>query len=306
MAVKVGQLVARNWPIKMAALFFAVMLYIAVAAQQRLTQTFAVRLAVTLPPGRSLRQAPPVVAVAISGKGGEILKLRSFPRTIAKTVPETLSTTVWHVHLQPSDVPLPKGTDLEVADMTPRDLDVVLDSVAAKDVRVVPLVSLDPDTGYVIQAIASSPGTVRLVAPPKSLAGVESVTTVLTTLPGVAAPFIKTVAIDTTPLGVVRLAPKDVRIFGDVAAWAERTFTGVPVTAVASGLVGWQLVTEQVSVKLGGPAPTVSALTRDSVKVIAHLVSPSGPGGYARLSVTAPPGVRARAVLDSVGLKRQA
>src|SRR6267143_428138 len=132
------------------------MLYIAVTAQQRLTQTFAVRLGVVLPPGRSLRQAPPPIAVAISGKGGEILKLRSFPSSIAKVVPETLSTAVWHLHLQPSDIPLPKGTDLEVSEITPRDLDVILDSVAAKEVRVVPRVTLDPDTGYVIQAMATS------------------------------------------------------------------------------------------------------------------------------------------------------
>ena len=39
--------------------------------------------------------------------------------------------------------------------------------------------------------------------------------------------------------------------------------------------------------------------------MIAHLVGKAGPGGYARLSVTAPPGIRARAVPDSVGLRRK-
>src|SRR5207248_10497014 len=53
-----GQLFMRNWPIKLAALFFAVMLYVAVAAQQPLSQSFAMRLAIAIPPGRTVRQQP--------------------------------------------------------------------------------------------------------------------------------------------------------------------------------------------------------------------------------------------------------
>jgi hypothetical protein len=49
------QLIVRNWPIKLAAMFFAVMLYVAVAAQQPLSQTFAMRLIMSVPPGRSVR-----------------------------------------------------------------------------------------------------------------------------------------------------------------------------------------------------------------------------------------------------------
>ena len=85
----ITQMVVRNWPIKLAAGFFAVMLYIAVAAQQPLSQSFAMRLAVTVPPGRTVRQQPAGVTVVLSGKGSEILKLRSFPRAIRKTIPDT-------------------------------------------------------------------------------------------------------------------------------------------------------------------------------------------------------------------------
>src|SRR3989475_13272983 len=86
----VGQFFLRNWPLKLAALFFAVMLYVAVAAQQPLTESFALRLSIAPPPGRALRQAPPPIAVTGQGKGSEILKLRNIPPTISKTVPDTL------------------------------------------------------------------------------------------------------------------------------------------------------------------------------------------------------------------------
>src|SRR2546427_11529925 len=93
-----GQLIFRNWPIKLAAVFFAIMLYVAVAAQQPLSQSFAMRLAVGIPPGRTVRQQTAGVTVVIVGKGSEILKLRSFPRVIRQVIPDTFSASLWRVH----------------------------------------------------------------------------------------------------------------------------------------------------------------------------------------------------------------
>src|SRR2546430_3409676 len=100
----IAQLLVRNWPIKLAAGFFAAMLYVAVAAQQPLAQSFAMRLAIAIPPGRTLRQQTAGVVVVITGKGSEILKLRSFPRVIRKVIPDTFSASAWRVQLQPTDV----------------------------------------------------------------------------------------------------------------------------------------------------------------------------------------------------------
>src|SRR2546423_1695586 len=166
-----GQLLVRNWPIKLAAGFFAAMLYVAVAAQQPLAQTFAMRLAVGIPPGRTVRQQPGGVTVVITGKGSEILQLRSFP------------------------------------------------------------------------------------------------------------------------LGIVRIVPKEVRMAGEVTAIVERSLAGVPITTAASGFTGFLLSVERVAVTVRGPESKVNTLTRDSVRVVAHLVGKAGPGGYARLPVSAPPRV---------------
>ncbi len=136
MAGKISQLVSRNWPIKLAAVFFSIMLYVAVAAQQPITQTLTLRLEVDGPPGRPVKQPPGDVAVLISGKGSELLKLRTLPHRITRTIPDTFSGSVWRWRLQPSDVPLPKGADILVADISPRDIELTLDSAAHKDVRV--------------------------------------------------------------------------------------------------------------------------------------------------------------------------
>src|SRR5437016_2213898 len=149
MPVSVGQFFLRNWLLKLAALFFAVMLYVAVTAQQPLTETFALRLATAPPPGAALRQAPPTIAVTVQGKGSEILKLRNIPRTISKTVPDTLTGSLWRLHLSPGDVTLPKGVEgVQVSDISPRDVDIVVDSAARRDVRIAPRVTLEKDSGF--------------------------------------------------------------------------------------------------------------------------------------------------------------
>ena len=303
MSINVGQLITRNWPVKLAALFFAVMLYVAVAAQQPITQLFTLQLNVVAPPGRSIKQPPTDISVLLSGRGAELLKLRSLPRVISKAVPDTFSGSLWHIRLQASDVPIPKGVDVQVADLGPRDVDVALDSAARREVRIVARVTLNADSTFALQGLTVRPFTAHIVGPPKSLTGIDSVMTAPLTISGDPGPFSRAVALDTTGLGVARVVPGEVLISGEVAAVLQRTFPGVVVTTAASGFAGFALARERVVVQAYGPVSRVEALTRDSLRVIAHLVGHAGPDAYARLTVTAPAGITARAVPDSVSLR---
>src|SRR2546428_11656235 len=305
MPVSVGQLFVRTGPIKLAAMFFAVMLYVAVAAQQPLSQRFALRRAATAATRRAVQQQPAGVTVPVTGKGSEIMKLRSFPRTIRKTIADTSSGSVRSIHLQASDVDIPKGTDVQVLEITPRDVDVVLDPVGKKDVKIVPLVRVEAESGYVLRGLSIVPSVARIVGPEKSLAAVDSGTTLPTVISSVNGPFFRTVPLDTSPLGVVRVAPKEVRVAGEVAAIIERSIAAVPITTAASGFAGFLLSPERVSVTVHGPESKGNTPAKDGVRGTAQLVGTAGPGGYARPTVTAPPGIRARAVPDSVGLQRK-
>jgi len=303
MPANITQLVVRNWPIKLAALFFALMLYVVVAAQQPITQMFTLRLAVDGPPGRTIKERPMDVVVLLTGKGSELLKLRSLPRVITKTVPDTFAGSLWHLQLQAADVPIPKGVDVQVADLSPREVDVALDSAARREVRVVPNVTLSGDSALTIMDLAVRPGTARLVGPAHSVRAIDSVSTHPVTIAGTAGPFFRTVALDTAGFGDARVVPAEVQISGEVSAVIRRSFPGVAVTTAASGFAGFTLATERVTVEVTGPEARVRALTRDSLRVVAHLVGHAAPDAYARLTVAAPGGVTARATPDSVPLK---
>src|SRR6185503_10694717 len=125
------QYLTKNWPIKGAALFLALMLYVAVQLQQPVTTTFDVTLNLQLPPGRALMNKPPKVRVQVSGKGSQMLKLRSLAGDITRRVPDTLTASTWQIHLDPTDVELalPKGADVRVLEVRPSEITVALDSV---------------------------------------------------------------------------------------------------------------------------------------------------------------------------------
>lgn len=301
------QLLTRNWPIKLAALALALMLYVAVQLQQPVTDNFEIALNVALPPGRILLQKVPKVWAQIAGEGSQVLKLRSLRGEITRQVPDTLSASTWVIRLDPSDVVLPKGAVVQVREIRPRDITLTLDSVAHKNVRIVPLVTVVPDSGQVLDGgISISPTVARLVGPDQNLASIDSVTTVATEIANVSGAFSRGVPIDTTPLGIVRISPKQVTVTGEMGVLADRSFPGMPVETGAGAITNFIVTPARVAVAVRGPEERVRALTRDSLRVVAHITgATAGGGGVARLTVVAPKGITARAIPDSVTLRRR-
>jgi hypothetical protein len=301
------QFITRNWPIKGAALFLALMLYVAVQLQQPVTTSFDVTLNVQLPPGRALIHKPPKVRVQISGKGSQILKLRSLAGDITRRIPDTLTSSTYLIHLDPAEVELalPKGADVRVMEVRPSEITLALDSVARKNVRIVSLVTVTPDSAQVLHGgLSMTPTMARLVGPEKSLAVIDSVTTLPMEITSVSGEFTRNVPIDTTPLGIVRLSPKQVVVSGTMGVIAERSFAGIPVETGAGAITSFIVTPARVSVSVRGPEERVQTLTRDSLRVVAHITGASG--GQARITVIAPRGITARAIPDSVTLRRRA
>lgn len=299
--------VLRDWPIKLAALALALLLYARVQTQRVLTETFVVPLDVGLPPGRVLADSLPEVRVTVAGRGAALLSLRSLPAIITRQIPDTLSASEWIVRLQPSDVRVPSGLDVTVVDVTPREFAVALNQVAVKQVRVVPRIRLVPDSGLALSTTPEvAPPMVRLVGAGEVLAGIDSVFTSVTEIRGAPGAFFQATMVDTGALPGVHVSPARVSVAGEVGALLERTFTGVPVESGAGDLSGVSVVPSRVVVVVIGPAARVRALTRDSLHVVAHLGGAvDTTAAYAHLTVLSLPGLTARAEPDSVLLRRR-
>lgn len=306
MRSKLLQLLTRNGWIKLAALALSLMLYVAVHLQQPVTDEFEIALTLELPPGRTLQQKLPKVRAQISGRGSQVLKLRTLRGDVTRRIPDTLSGTTWTMRLEPSEVEalLPTGADVRVLDIRPREITVALDSVARKDVPIVSRVTVTPDSDQVLQSGPTvAPAVARLLGPDKILATIDSVVTVPVEITDVAGggPFERTVPIDTTSLGIVRVVPKQVTVTGTMVVLAERTFRGVPVETGAGAAIGLVVTPARVAVTVRGPEDRVQALTADSLRVVAVARG----DGAARLTLIVPRGLAARATPDSVTIRRR-
>lgn len=306
MSTEVRRGLFRNWPLKFAAVVLSLILYVAVAAQEQVTQEQPMQLQVRVPPGRTLLGAPESLTVVLRGKIAELLRARLFRQVLVLQVPDTLTTATWTTTLQPSSVEIPKGTDVQVSEIKPAAVTVQLDSVASKDVPVVARVSVRPDSGQSLDGgLQIMPSVVRIVGPRKLLAAIESVATIPTALDAVRGGFSRTVALDTAPLGVVRLAPREVRISGATLAVFERVFNLLPIESGAGPLTGYELRPPRASVVVRGPETLVAGLTKDSLKVIIHLGGPVSDSATVQLMVLAPRGLVARATPESVLVVRK-
>jgi hypothetical protein len=306
MSTEVRRGLFRNWALKLAAVALSLILYVAVAAQEQVTQEQPMQLQVRVPPGRTLLGAPESLTVVLRGKIAELLRARLFHQVLVLQVPETLSTATWTTALQPSSVEIPKGTDVQVAEIKPGTITVQLDSVAFKDVPVVARVSVRPDSGQSLDGgLQIMPSVVRIVGPRKLLAAIESVATIPTALDAVRGGFSRMVALDTAPLGIVRLAPREVRISGATLSVFERVFNLLPVESGAGPLTGYELRPPRANVVVRGAEALVVGLTKDSLKVIIHLGGPVSDSTTVRLMVLAPRGITARAIPESVLVVRK-
>ncbi len=296
----------RNWPLKMAALLLSGLLYVAVAAQRQVTQEVIMRLDVRVPPGRMLLSTPAPDTVVLRGKIAELLRLRSIHRVIAITVPDTLSTATWITTLPATSVKIPEGSNVEVADFRPREVVIQLDSVGSKEVPIVARVTVTADTGQALDGgLQISPNVARIVGPDRLLAAIETVATVPTALDRMRGNFIRMVPLDTSSLGVVRLAPREVRVSGTTTGVYERVFNLVPIESGAGPLTGYELRPARATVTVRGSEAAIQTLTKDSVRVIVHLGGPVTDSATVRLMVLAPKGMTARAVPDSVLIVRR-
>jgi hypothetical protein len=302
---RVLRYVLRNWPIKLAALALALLLYARAQTQRPLERTFAVPVEVVLPPGRRLMQPVPRAKVSVTARGSDLLAMPSLPTIVTRQIPDTFSGTEWVIRLQPADVRIPSGLSIIVTAVDTTPIPVTLSPVAVKTVRVSPRVSLVPESGLVLSVgPQAAPASVRLIGADAALAAVESVTTVPVEIRGTTGPFLHAAAIDTTLLSGVRVDPPRVTVSGEVGALLERSIDGVPVESGAGSLTGITVLPSRVMVTVRGPAARVRALTRDSVRVVAH--GAGDPAAvYARLTALAPPGIAARVTPDSVLLRRR-
>jgi hypothetical protein len=166
-------------------------------------------------------------------------------------------------------------------------------------------VTVRPDSGFAIfGGIVVRPESVLLVGPEPRLRNIRAVNTLPIELSGVSGEVRRSVPLDTSGMGPVRLARLEVDISTEVGAIFERVLMGVPVSVEGERGGAWASEPPAVIVTVRGPARRVMRLTRDSVEVAA-LPHGTGQPETVRLRVSAPRGIQGNATPDTAVVLRR-
>ena len=213
------QAALRHWPLKLAALALSVTLWAVISLEEPATHLEDIRLDLALAPGDALVRPLPPVQALLTGPRREFLKLAAAPLVIRASVPaapdDGPGAATRHLLKSPSDVEVPRDVNVTVQGIQPREIEVVLDRRAEKLVPVALRANVQPRAGYALDGpVQVAPPRVVVSGARSLLDELDSVSTAPLHLEGVAGAFRRTVPLDTTGYGVLRMIPPTVTVSG--------------------------------------------------------------------------------------------
>ena len=143
---------------KAAAVFFAIVLWLVVSAEEPSEELVPVRLEATYDTVRVLSSTRPVIRALVAGRARDLLKLYDTPPVVRRVVTDDAPDSV-AVDLRPADVYIPPDIDVIVRDVQPRTLLLVFDVTTSRRVPVTSAVRVVGDG----RAPADRPYLTRLV-----------------------------------------------------------------------------------------------------------------------------------------------
>jgi len=293
-----------NWPIKLTALVLSAVLWVSVAAEEPTIEVIPVELEVALPEGRTLSQPTPRVQALYSGSARELFKLYGSPPRIIKSIPDTLAGDAFTLDLSVADLITDPNADVLAVEVQPQLIRVVLDDAVERNVPVISRVSVTADPGFVfIGPIRIVPESVTVRGPSVHVQRVSSLPTEAITLSNLRAGTRRTVQLDTTGLGVVRIVPSEVEVVAEVVEIATRLIIGVPVDVRSDRLGSWTTDPPAVAVTVRGVKTRLQGLTRDSLRA-SVTISGATDQESAVVVVTPPTGLTGTATPDTVVVRR--
>src|SRR5688500_14032773 len=163
---------------KAAALFFAVVLWLVVSAEEPSEELVPVRLEADFDTTRSLTVSPPVIRALVAGRARDLIKLYDTPPVVRRTITDDAPDSV-AVELTPTDVYVPPDVDAIVRDVQPRSFVLVFDVTASRQVPIKNEVRVQPDSGgrNIPTVVRIIPESVIVTGPRRVVSRLASVST---------------------------------------------------------------------------------------------------------------------------------
>jgi hypothetical protein len=267
--------VLRRWHLKLLALALAVAVWVAVTGEGRGVSDFRVPVDIVLSGGSTLAGAPPS-NVTVRLRGPESLLRRLDPRDLTMRVDLRDAAGGEHtVQLTPRNV---SGVpaDVEVADIDPDRLRLVIARKKRREVPVAPTIVGKPPRGYQVYSAVARPESLMVEGPETKISAVTRLTTDAIRVDARSEPFTARVGAISggSDVRVVDGRPLDVIVYIDLAP-VSAAIDRVPV--VAAGATGpVVIVPSTISVTVSAPSALVPKLRAGHVRAVVDLNGSAG------------------------------
>ena len=177
-----------NLGLKLLSIVLAVFLWAVVVGEQKVEVTMNIPLEIRgLPRNLAMVNEPPDT-LEIRVRGPKTLVSTLSPSEIVlERLPRNFVEGENIIPIRPEMVHVPRG--IEVEDVTPHRVRVVLDTIVEREVEVSPRVEGMPADGYVVKRVTSSPARIRMAGPRSDLRRLTRIYTVPINLDGHNASF---------------------------------------------------------------------------------------------------------------------
>ncbi|MGB9742474.1 MAG: hypothetical protein ACP5JB_03800 [candidate division WOR-3 bacterium] len=266
-----------NIGLKLLALLFAVFLWLVAVLDRSYEVRIEVPVVVT-EKGKTERLITDVdtrtALVTVSGKGKELLRLRSRQLEFRPVVPEGRFGSR-QIKLNPADLRLPGN--LTVRAVEPEVIEVQLAPAQARDIAVVVPTKGQPGGGMMVSEIrVKTP--VRLFGPAAGVDTITEITTETLDLGSVRNNEVRRLAVRTPPGGFF-CVPETVEVEIGLEKERARIFLGLPVRVVTPATLAVQIEPPEAQVAIAGPAVRIDSLKPADITVQIK-ISGLKPGEY--------------------------
>ena len=198
----------KNLPLKVAAVFVAIVLWILVGAREPVEEVTGVRFAPQLDSTLTLRDPQPVIRALVIGRASEIMKLSNTPLTIRRPIANDAPDTLV-LPLRISDIEVPDGVEVIVRDVQPHELTLRFEHIMSRTIPVrstIRTLGMPPPPGV---AVRLDPAFVTVRGPRTAVARLRFVPTTPDSIAVDTIPHL--VDLDTAGLGVL-VQPAQVKV----------------------------------------------------------------------------------------------
>lgn len=250
-----------NLPLKIISLLVAVVLWLAVSGQSQVERNIRVPLEYqNVPPGMEIVGDPPgSVDVRLRGSSGNLARVVQGDVVAALDLTNARpGTRIFNLHA--SEVRVPFG--VQVVQVTPPTVSLDFEFSGQKVVPVSPVIEGDPEPGFVVGRITTSPATVQVLGPVGRLEALLEATTEPVRVDGARASIIDRVTIGVEDTAV-RLREPQVAVVNVeiVPAPMQQTLAGVKIAATNLGRgLSARITPATVSVVVRGTRERIAGL----------------------------------------------